>query len=66
MLADGGIAQLATWLIDEHLTSGRLVQPLPETATDGLPLHIVWQRSRQFLPKVDALLQHLGETLSIG
>ncbi|RYG93711.1 MAG: LysR family transcriptional regulator, partial [Alphaproteobacteria bacterium] len=38
---------------------------LPDTATDGLPLHLVWPRSRQLLPKVDAVLAHLGEGLGI-
>lgn len=65
VLAGGGVAQLATWLVDEHLSSGRLIQLLPQTATDGLPLHLVWPRSRQLLPKVDGLLTHLGETLGI-
>ena len=65
VLAGGGVAQLATWLVDDHLASGRLVQLLPDMATDGLPLHLVWPRSRQLLPKVDALLSHLGGTLGI-
>ena len=65
VLADGGVAQLATWLVDRHLAAGRLVQFLPEAATDGLPLHLVWPRSRQLLPKVDGLLNFLGGTLGI-
>jgi|UniRef100_UPI000D3C100C DNA-binding transcriptional LysR family regulator len=65
VLAGGGVAQLATWLVNEHLASGRLVQLLPETATDGLPLHLVWPRSRQLLPKVDGLLSYLGSLLDI-
>lgn len=65
VLAGGGVAQLATWLVDEHLASGRLVQLFPEAATDGLPLHLVWPRSRQLLPKVDGLLSYLGSLLEI-
>jgi DNA-binding transcriptional LysR family regulator len=65
VLAGGGIAQLATWLVDEHLASGRLVQLLPDMTTDGLPLHLVWPRSRQLLPKVDGLLSYLGSMLGI-
>jgi len=61
-----GIAQLATWLVDDDLRSGRLLPFLPEASTDGLSLHLVWQRSRQLLPKVDALLAHLGEPLGLG
>ncbi len=44
---------------------GRLVQILPDWAADGLPLHLVWQRNRQLLPKVDALLTFLGDALTI-
>ena len=39
---------------------------LPELATQGLPLHIVWQRSRQHSPKVQALIAHFEQTLHIG
>lgn len=66
VLADAGIAQLATWLVEDALRTGQLVEILPEWATDGLPLHLVWQRSRQLLPKVDVLLSCLGDGLKIG
>jgi DNA-binding transcriptional LysR family regulator len=65
VLAGFGIAQLATWLVDEPLRDGRLVKILAHGATDGLPLHLVWPRSRQLLPKVDGLLAYLGDNLSI-
>jgi DNA-binding transcriptional LysR family regulator len=65
VLAGFGIAQLATWLVDDALRDGSLVQILPDWATDGLPLHLVWQRNRQLLPKVDALLTFLGDALTI-
>lgn len=65
VLAGVGIAQLATWLVAPHLASGRLVALLPEAATDGLPLHLVWPRSRQLLPKVDALIAHLAQRLKV-
>lgn len=60
-----GIAQLATWLIRDELARGHLVEILPHMATDGLPLHLVWPRSRQLIPKVDALITMLSEGLSI-
>ena len=65
VLAGFGIAQFATWLVEEPLRDGRLQQILPQSATPGLPLHLVWPRSRQQLPKVDSLLAYLGDTLSI-
>lgn len=61
-----GIAQLATWVVEQQLREGRLVIVLPELATQGLPLNIVWQRSRQHAPKVQALIAHFEQTLGIG
>ncbi|ROR18496.1 DNA-binding transcriptional LysR family regulator [Comamonas sp. BIGb0124] len=60
-----GIAQLSTWLIEDRLASGELVEVLPAHAVEGLPLYLLWLRSRQQLPKVDALLQHLSGTLQV-
>ncbi|MGV7196492.1 LysR family transcriptional regulator [Xanthomonas axonopodis] len=58
-----GIAQLPTWLIDDHLQRGSLVTVLPQCDTDGLPLHLVWMRARQLLPKVSRLLECLEQGL---
>ncbi|KQP49091.1 LysR family transcriptional regulator [Pseudorhodoferax sp. Leaf274] len=60
-----GVGQLSTWLIEKRLASGELVEVLPSLAVDGLPLYLLWQRSRQLLPKVDALLHHLGAGLHV-
>jgi DNA-binding transcriptional LysR family regulator len=65
VLADCGIAQLPTWLVDDHLRDGQLLQILPDWETDGLALHLVWPHSRRLLVKVDALLAYLGDTLSV-
>ncbi|TWI67718.1 DNA-binding transcriptional LysR family regulator [Pseudoduganella lurida] len=63
--AGWGIAQLATWLVERQLRDGTLVPILPALATQGLPLHLVWQRSRQHAPKVQALIGHFTDTLAI-
>jgi DNA-binding transcriptional LysR family regulator len=60
-----GVAQLATWLIKDALRTGELVQILPELATTGLPLHLIWPRSHQLSPKVDGLLNLLTDGLRI-
>ena len=60
-----GVAQLSTWLIEDRLARGELVQVFPSLAVDGLPLYLLWQRSRQLLPKVDALLTYFEERLGI-
>ncbi|WP_426111406.1 LysR substrate-binding domain-containing protein [Massilia sp. PWRC2] len=61
-----GIAQLATWVVAQSLREGRLVRIMPELTTAGLPLHLVWQRSRQQAPKVHSLIAHFSATLHIG
>ncbi len=58
-------AVVASGLVDAALRDGSLVQILPDRATDGLPLHLVWRRNRQLLPKVDALPTFLGDALTI-
>jgi len=59
VLAGHGIGQLPTWLTQQLLDQGRLVEVLPELATDGLPMNLVWLKSREGLPKVRALLDYL-------
>ena len=65
VIAGLGVAQLATWLADAALQAGQLVPILPGHDRDGLPLHIVWPRSKQLLPKVDSVLNHLTRQLQI-
>lgn len=60
-----GVAQISTWLVGERIARGELVQVLPSFAAEGLPLYLLWQRSRQLQPKVDALLAHLGQGLRV-
>ncbi|MFT5534857.1 MAG: DNA-binding transcriptional LysR family regulator [Candidatus Paceibacteria bacterium] len=60
-----GIAQLATWLVNQQIRDGRLIKILPLFATQGLPLHLIWPRSREHAPKVQALVAHLEASLSI-
>lgn len=61
-----GVAQLATWMICDEMARGELVQVLPELATEGLSLNLVWPIGRQLLPKVDAMLELLSADLSIA
>jgi len=60
-----GIAQLATWLADDKLRTGRLVEVLAEFSTDGLPLFLIWQRARQLTPKVAAVLDMLRASVAV-
>jgi len=63
ILAGHGIGQLPTWLIQKHLDAGTLVEVLPELALDSMPMNLVWQKSRESLPKVRALLDYLRPRL---
>jgi DNA-binding transcriptional LysR family regulator len=64
VLAGHGIGQLPTWLVRPHVESGAIIEVLPELATDGLPMNLVWLKSRENLPKVKALINYLGERLT--
>ncbi|WP_268800374.1 LysR family transcriptional regulator [Pseudomonas huanghezhanensis] len=62
--AGHGIAQLPTWAVKRQLENGSLVEVLPHLATEGLPMNLVWLKSRQALPKVSALLAALTDCLT--
>lgn len=64
--AGSGIAQLATWLVAEQIREGTLVNILPQLTTPGLPLHIVWLSSKQNSVKIQAVIAHLAEALTIN
>ena len=58
-----GIAQLPSWLIKRQLEEGTLVEVLPQLATDGQAINLIWLKIRQALPKVSALLKALAAGL---
>lgn len=58
-----GIAQLPSWLIERQLEEGILVEVLPQLATEGQAINLIWLKSRQALPKVSALLEALAAGL---
>ena len=64
VLADYGIAQLPTWLVQKHLDSGTLVEVLPQLTTNGLPMNLVWLKKRESLPKLSILLDALATYLT--
>ncbi|WP_413795403.1 MULTISPECIES: LysR family transcriptional regulator [unclassified Pseudomonas] len=64
VLAGCGIAQLPSWLVQRQLDEGTLVEVLPQLATDGMAINLAWQKSRETLPKVAALLDVLTTRLA--
>ena len=63
-LAGSGLAQLPSWLIQQQLADGSLVEVLPHLASEGLPIHLAWIKNRQALPRVSTLLQVLTAELT--
>lgn len=63
-LSGCGIAQLPIWLIKRQLEEGTLVEVLPQLATPGLAINLVWVKSRQALPKIRAVLEALASGLT--
>lgn len=58
-VAGCGIAQLPSWLINQRLTDGTLVEVLPQLASPGMEIHLAWVKSRETLPKVRVVLEAL-------
>lgn len=59
-----GITQLPMWLVKRELDEGRLIEVLPQLATNSLPINLVWLKNRETLPKVRALLDALSAGLT--
>ena len=68
-IAGCGLAQLPTWLANDALRSGALVQVLPDITGGSMPIHVVWQKTWHLQPKVrvtvDELVRLADETPSV-
>ena len=40
-----GIAQLPQWLVGEHIRNGELIELLPQSQAQGLPISVVWLKT---------------------
>ena len=40
-----GIAQLPQWLVGEHIRNGELIELLPQSQAQGLPISAVWLKT---------------------
>lgn len=47
-----GLCQLPLWLVDEHLKRGELVEVLPQYSGCEVPIHILWPKSSNVMPKI--------------
>ncbi|KQP25784.1 LysR substrate-binding domain-containing protein [Methylobacterium sp. Leaf100] len=60
-LAGGGLCQLPTWLLAEHLASGGLRTVLDDHAGAEMPIHAVWPRSRYVRPAIRVIVAMLRQ-----
>lgn len=58
-LDGGGLCQLPTWLVAEHLRSGALVTVLDDCAGATMPIHVIWPHTRYVQPKVRVVVDAL-------
>ncbi|WP_200918810.1 LysR family transcriptional regulator [Methylobacterium sp. Leaf102] len=60
-LAGGGLCQLPTWLLAEHLASGGVRTVLDDHAGAEMPIHAVWPRSRYVRPAIRVIVAMLRQ-----
>lgn len=59
VLAGYGPALLSTWLIAEHLRSGRLVALLPQIRPKGFPVYAIWPQTPFLSSKIRLVVDEL-------
>ncbi|MFP8967760.1 LysR family transcriptional regulator [Pokkaliibacter sp. CJK22405] len=60
-IAGAGVMQMPTWLVNDDLANGRLVQLLDDFAGGEMPIHAVWPKTHFIQPKVRAVIKMLQE-----
>lgn len=58
-LAGCGLAQLPTWLANEHLQAGELVPVLNKLSGGEMPIHAIWAKSHYIQPKLRIIIDEL-------
>ncbi len=66
VLAGGGIARLATWLVGDDIATGRLVQLLPEYEHDRTAIYVVYPHRRHMSAKVRVFIDFLCEQFAFA
>jgi DNA-binding transcriptional LysR family regulator len=65
VVADWGIGYLATYLIRDEFSSGKLIQLLPDwTLSQPMPLFVVYPRREHLPNKVRVIVEHLRDIFS--
>lgn len=63
VLKGAGLAQLPTWMVEEHLSAGRLKLVMPEYVAPPLPFNAIFPQSRYVPLKVRAFVDFLKQKL---
>lgn len=58
-IAGCGLAQLPTWLANDALRSGALVEVLADITGGAMPIHVIWQKTWHLQPKVRVTVDEL-------
>lgn len=58
-IAGLGLAQVPRWLVENHLSSGVLVQILNDVKMPILPIHLIWPRQRIVAPRVRVTIDRI-------
>ncbi|WP_299794954.1 LysR family transcriptional regulator [uncultured Shewanella sp.] len=59
VLKGGGLAQLPMWMVEEHLSAGRLKLVMPEYVVQPLPFNAIFPQSRYVPLKVRAFIDFI-------
>lgn len=65
-LAGMGVAQLASFIAQPYLASGRLERLLDEWRVDALPVHVVYPQNRHLSAKVRAFVEWIAELFAVS
>jgi len=58
-LAGGGLIQVPTWLVEEHVRTGALIPVLNEFSGGEMPIHVIWTKSSYLQPKLRVIVDEL-------
>ncbi|WP_276573938.1 LysR family transcriptional regulator [Comamonas thiooxydans] len=64
-MAGCGLCQLPTWLVNEYLQDGRLVEVLQPYAGAEMPIHALWPKSRYEHPKLRVVVEAIAAAAAV-
>lgn len=58
-----GVAQVPSWLVEKHLSSGALIHVLSDVRMPTLPIHIIWPGRRALASRVRVTIDAIANAL---